>query len=758
MGTVYLAEQQHPRRTVALKVIKAGLGGDQVLRRFEREADLLARLQHPAIAQVFDAGTADTPLGPRPFFAMEFIHGEPLKRYVKGRQLDARQRIELMAMVCDGIHHAHQRGIIHRDLKPANILVDSSGQPKILDFGVARATESDLQATMHTEAGQLLGTLSYMSPEQVVADRHGIDIRSDVYALGVILYELLAAKLPCGLDQKPLPEAIRAICEEEPDTLSSVDRAYRGDIETIVAKALEKDRDRRYASAADLAADLRRYLHDEPIVARPASVGYQLQKFARRHTAVVAGIAAVFVVLVAGTVVSTWQAIRARRAEAAAERRFTDVRTLAGTLLFELHDSIRDLAGSIPARRLVLTKAQQYLEILSRESAGNREIERELTVAYNRVGDLLGNPLLPNIGETAAALDNYGKGMAIAVRLSASDPTDLVAHRERAVLTSKLGDMAFGSGDLKAAVSRYREAAGLIPAVLALDPGNRSSLEIEAIIQQRLCAMLPGIGDTVGALETCRESLRLLGPLVEKDPGNRLFKRMTAVSYGALGNVLRMTGKAEEALPSLRNASTIFDELSQAEPTNADYLRQTANIGVYLAPTLAQTGDAAGAKAAYEKTVATFDRLIQIEPGDSRSRSVMGLTLRRYSQFLSQAGDRTTARAMMVRSLDVQKPLVERPNVAPTLLNEYADSLLKCEYPELRNEKQALQIMLKVNTMTDGANPIFLDTLAWAYFRNHDVAQAIATQRKALSLLPNQASSLRSEIEKGLTEFEAAAR
>jgi serine/threonine protein kinase len=301
-----------PRRTVALKVIKAGLAGAEVLRRFDREADLLGRLQHPAVAQIYEAGTADTAFGPRPFFAMEFIHGQPLRRYVTSRQLKTRQRLELMAKICDGVHHAHQRGIIHRDLKPANILVDDSGQPKILDFGIARVTEADIQATRQTDVGQLIGTIAYMSPEQVAGDPNGIDIRSDVYALGVILYELLAAQLPCGLDKKTLPEAVQTIREEESSALSAVNSAYRGDVETIVAKALEKDRERRYASAADLAADLRRHLNDEPIVARPASASYQLQKFARRHTAIVAGVAAVAIVLVAGSSAPSKRCCRAR--------------------------------------------------------------------------------------------------------------------------------------------------------------------------------------------------------------------------------------------------------------------------------------------------------------------------------------------------------------------------------------------------------------------------------------------------------------
>ena len=317
MGAVYEAEQDQPRRTVALKVIKAGLGGPELLRRFEHEFQALGRLQHPGIAQIYDAGSADSGCGLQPYFAMEFIRGASLLRYAEVRQLKPRGRLELMAKICEAVHHAHQRGIIHRDLKPGNILVDETGQPKILDFGVARLTDSDALATRETDVGRLVGTLAYMSPEQVLADPLELDTRSDVYALGVVLFELLAGRLPYQVSRN-LHEAVQTIREEDPTRLSSVSRSYRGDIETIVAKALEKDKARRYSSAADLAADIHRYLRDEPIIARPPSAAYQARKFARRHTALVAGVGAVFVVLTAGIIVSMWEAALARDAAQAA--------------------------------------------------------------------------------------------------------------------------------------------------------------------------------------------------------------------------------------------------------------------------------------------------------------------------------------------------------------------------------------------------------------------------------------------------------
>jgi predicted Ser/Thr protein kinase len=319
MGAVYEAEQDNPRRPVALKVIRPDLVSAELLKRFEQEAQLLGRLHHPGIAQIYDAGVAEDG---RPFFAMELIRGVPLDEYAGRHQLDTAARLALIAQVCEAVQHAHDQGIIHRDLKPSNILVEESGLPRVLDFGVARATGADMQTTTaHTATGQLLGTLSYMSPEQVLGDAAGIDMRSDVYTLGVILFELLTGRLPYHIQDLPVLEMARVICDEEAIRLGSIHAAYRGDVESIACKALEKDRKRRYASAAALASDIRRHLHNEPILARPPSALYNLRKFVRRHKGLVAGLVGTFAALLVGSVVSLLFAWRAQtNAEVAAEK------------------------------------------------------------------------------------------------------------------------------------------------------------------------------------------------------------------------------------------------------------------------------------------------------------------------------------------------------------------------------------------------------------------------------------------------------
>ncbi|MCR9243537.1 MAG: serine/threonine protein kinase [bacterium] len=325
MGVVWLAQQKSLDREVALKLVRPSLVTPELLKRLEREAAILGRLQHPGIASVYAVGRA--PVGgvgladEQHFFAMEYVQGEPIDTFVERHGVDIDGRLELLAKIGDAVAHAHDKGVVHRDLKPDNILVTADGVPKVLDFGIARATSSDVMTmTMQTAVGQVVGTVPYMSPEQVLGDSSQIDARSDVYSLGALLYKLLSGRLPAEVSGRSMPEAARIIRDDEPTRIGTIATSLRGDIETIVHKALEKDRAGRYQSAGALAADIRRFLAHEPIVARPTTTLYQVRKFARRHKGLVGGLVATFVVLVMGVAVSLMLAIEANRSAAAVER------------------------------------------------------------------------------------------------------------------------------------------------------------------------------------------------------------------------------------------------------------------------------------------------------------------------------------------------------------------------------------------------------------------------------------------------------
>lgn len=606
MGSVFEAQQDHPRRKVALKIIRMAMASESVRRRFEYEVQILGQLKHPGIAQIYEAGTHDDGHGLVPYFAMELVQGRTLLEFARDQHLATRQRLMLMADICDAVHHAHQKGVVHRDLKPANILVElDSGipKPKILDFGVARATHSDIQqATMHTEVGQLVGTLSYMSPEQVAGRSEDVDIRSDVYALGVILYELLADRLPYELHGHSIAEAGSIIRDLQPTRLSSVDTSLRGDIETIAGKALAKEKERRYPSAAEMAADIRRYLNDEPIVARPASHAYQLRKFARRNKALVSAIAAIFLTLVLGIIAVSVALVRATEAERVAmeqsekSQRSAAKATAVNTFLQEM------LASVDPAQALghEATVRQALDAAAAKIDAGSLrdqpEIETELRTTIGSTYEALG--LYPEAeSQLRAAVDlarkHYGpEHQSVMVPLDhlalvnsslGRFPEAEKLFREALVISRRIhGERSASTATLLQNIGgtlrsqhKYDEAERFYRDALIIRREIHGADHLDVAQSINSLALLgQDKGDLAAAEPLFREALamrrRLLG---EKHP----------VLAGALNNLaglLQSRGKLAEAESLLREALDMRRAL--LGPEHPDVAQSLNNLGLYL--------------------------------------------------------------------------------------------------------------------------------------------------------------------------------
>ncbi len=526
MGVVYEAQQQEPRRRVALKVIAGDAGQPERRRRFRLEGELLGLLDHPGIARIIEAGVDEQPGSEgRRFLVMELIQGLPLLEHARAHDLSLRDRLELMRRVCEAAHHAHLHGIVHRDLKPDNILVTPEGQPKILDFGVARAVDGAAAGSVMTATGEILGTLAYMSPEQLAGDVHAIDARTDVHALGVITYELLSGRRPHAVSNLPLAAAARVVQEEEASPLSRVDTRFRGDVETIVGKALEKDMSRRYESAGAMAEDLRRFLADEPIKARPASTTYQVAKFARRHKVLVAGVAGTMLALIAGTAVSLHYAVNARKAREVAEAEAETARQVSDFLdsLFAAPTPGKAQGEAVLARDLLDEGARRIEGALADRPAVQARLLRSIGTAYSQLGmSQQAIPLLERAVEQSRVA--YG---------SAHDES----HRSSFALVTALEE----AGQFEAASTRAQEVLDILEA----QGKRRTGAGQEAI--SRIASLAWRRGRHAEAEAAFREVLA-----VQEDWGHG--DEVNWRPLGGLGVMLLTQGKLAEAETMLRRA------------------------------------------------------------------------------------------------------------------------------------------------------------------------------------------------------------
>ncbi|HYP51375.1 MAG TPA: serine/threonine-protein kinase, partial [Pyrinomonadaceae bacterium] len=510
MGAVYLAERADGKfeQKVALKLLKREMNTAALRRRFQQEREILASLEHPNIARLLDAGTTDDRV---PFLAMEYVEGLPINDYCDKHDLSLQERLDLFRKVCAAVSFAHRNLIVHRDLKPSNILVNEDGIPKLLDFGISKILSSEfdsLDSATITKLGVM--TPSYASPEQL--RKESVTTATDIYSLGVILYELLSGHRPFEAKEDDLKEIYRAVLETEPSPPSAVisdsgfgiadlkrktqssfnrtnnqnkhtnpksqipnPKSLSGDLDNIVLKALKKEPERRYSSAENLAEDIRRHQDGLPVTARPDTFSYRAEKFIKRNrTSAIAG-TLILLAIAAGIVATLWQARVARAERAKAEKRFNDVRTLANSFLFEFSPKIENLPGSTPARALLVTRALEYLDNLSQEAGEDFELQRELAKAYEKVGDVQGNPQTPNIGDLKGALASYEKAQTIRRRLLETDKENAEKQADLAGNLEVTANINLNGGEFDKAEASLAEAVALRERVAAGNPRDSAA-------------------------------------------------------------------------------------------------------------------------------------------------------------------------------------------------------------------------------------------------------------------------------------------
>ncbi len=678
MGAVYLAERadQEFTKQVAIKLLKRGTDTDEVLRRFRSEREILARLEHPYIARLLDAGTADDGL---PYFVMEYVIGTRVTDYCAAHKLSIPERLELFLKICGAVQFAHQNLVVHRDLKPANILITADAEAKLLDFGIAKLLgtgDSTLQLTIQDQ--QRL-TPGYASPEQVRGDV--ITTVSDVYSLGVLLYELLVGHSPhqFATAQPTATELQRVIGEVEPVRASAaaptpeLRRALRGDLDNILRTALRKEPERRYSGVAALIDDLRRHLADRPVRARPDTVRYRASKFIRRNKLGVAAALVLVLTMLAGIVATAWQARVATAERARAERRFNDVRRLANSFMFELHDEIDK--GAVKAKQLLVTRATEYLNSLAQEATEDAELQRELAVGYTRIGAVQGRFLSQNLGDTKGAYESYGRALSLYEKLAAREPQNGELQQDLAMSHVLMAYMNIASGKPSEAAELARRALVLAERLVAVDPANIPS-RVAAAAGHRVLGTalgLPGVtslGDIAGAAEQYRKAVALYETISPADLSalqassrpewnlNR-YNDLGAL-YSEFATILNATGSAAESLDYQQKALALFERGLAEEPTNVGLQRNTAAQLWNVANLLLDNVPGDQPLALIKRSLALYEQMAARDVNDLNARRDLAQSYRNMAKVLSANKDIAGAIDFNSKSLAIFQELVPR--------------------------------------------------------------------------------------------------
>jgi non-specific serine/threonine protein kinase/serine/threonine-protein kinase len=638
MGDVYRAIRSDAEfdKDVAIKLIRAGQESTFVVARFKTERQILAGLDHPNIARLLDGGRTTEGL---PYIVMELVKGEPIDRYCDRNGLNVTARLELFLQICAAVQYAHGRLTIHRDLKPSNILVNAQGVPKLLDFGIAKIFEGvgELAEGSRTKSQVRLLTPDYASPEQLSGE--SITTATDVFSLGVLLYELLTGQTPFAEHGRhvanggttdpawepykpssvvrrssvPNSESISARCE---GSSLKLQRRLRGDLDNIVLMSLRVDPARRYASVERLADDIRRHLSARPVLARPDTLPYRTAKFILRYRVGVSVASMLTLGLLVGLVIALREARIAEAQRARAERRFTDVRELAHSLIFDIHDSIQDLPGATASRHLLVKTGLRYLDSLALEASGDVRLQRELAAAYERLGDVQGRGLEASEGDQAGAAQSYRKALGLRRDILAAQPNNVEVRGELVVNCGKLSDVLWVSGEPDEAMKFSQETVRNSFALTAADPTNRRfQLRYASSLLDYGYKLYKIRGDRGAAIGPIRDSLASLEGLHALDSSDRRVVRVLSLGYSRAAEIQAQDATTYlDALTLDQKAQDLVRPLAQEAPENADFAHLLAFTNYDLAAVLIKLRRLNEAEPHDIAALSTFQQLAVADP------------------------------------------------------------------------------------------------------------------------------------------------
>ena len=666
MGAVYLAERddEHYRQQVAIKLIKPGLGGEPIQRRFRNEMQILAELNHANIARLFDGGeTADG----LPYLVMEYVEGSPINQYCDDKQLSIEQRLNLFCTVCAAVQYAHQHLVIHRDIKPGNILVTSEGVPKLVDFGIAKLLD---QTTPELTATAMpFMTPHYASPEQLRGE--SVTTATDMYSLGVVLYELLSGRLPYKFKSRVPHEIAKTICEDEP---AKPHKRLNADLDNIVLMAMRKEPQRRYATAEQFAEDIQRHLNGRPVRARQDTVTYRAGKFIRRQKVAVAAAALVLITLLVGIIATAWQARVARAERERAERRFNEVRQLANSIVFEVHDAVWNLPGSTPARSLIVQRGLKYLDSLSKDAAGDRGLQRELAAAYEKLGAVQYTPTVAHLGDLPGALESHRKAAALREALVAAEPSNRDYRRDLLDSYWYIASLVGAQGDMSQELQILRDQLTARRELAVTEQSGFLDRYNLAATYTAMGNILMQMGDSQRALDNQREALRQREEIAALDPDTARSRRALTISYEYVGLALDQNGDTKGALEMQRRGLEVRQALVAADPLNIDLRLMLNESHRYVGDLLLKSGDGDGAREHYGKQLALTREMVAADPSNAQFRRNEAVALIKMGDIEAHSGDNAKALSHYREALRIREQLSATAKQDVTIQRELVEA------------------------------------------------------------------------------------